>query len=256
MAIGTLPGMTERRRVRWFSRGAASAVAAKLDIIAHPGGVVVTCSTGAEHPDNNRFQDDCERWFGVPVEVLHSEKYVDTWDVWQRRKFMAGRTGAPCTIELKLKPRLAYQRPDDIHIMGYTADALDIARAKRFRQEFFELTVETPLIDHDLNKGACLALLDDAGIEVPLTYALGFPNANCLPCSRATSPDYWSLMRKEFPVQFERAATLSRKLGARLSRIRGERIFIDEIPLDWPTTNPIVPSCDFMCHLAGKGLAQ
>jgi len=33
----------------------------------------------------------------------------------------------------------------------------------------------------------------------------------------------------------------------RLTRIKGVRCFIDEIPLDWPTTNPIQPACDFLC---------
>lgn len=28
------------------------------------------------------------------------------------------------------------------------------------------------------------------------------------------------------------------------------RIFIDEIPADWPTTNPIAPACDFLCQIA------
>jgi hypothetical protein len=28
---------------------------------------------------------------------------------------------------------------------------------------------------------------------------------------------------------------------------RGKR---DEIPADWPMTNPIVPACDFLCHIA------
>lgn len=244
------------RRVRWFSRGAASAVATKLDIQAHPGGVVATCATGAEHADNDRFQADCERWFGLPVIVLRSDEYVDTWDVWERRKFMSGHNGAPCTIELKLRPRLAFQQPDDIHVFGYTADGADIARAARFRETFFELEVVTPLIAAGLDKAACLALLESAGISPPLTYAVGLPNANCLPCSRATSPDYWSLIRREFPVEFERASNLSRKLGARLTRINGERIFIDEIPKDWPTTNPIAPACDFLCHLAEKDLAK
>lgn len=30
--------------------------------------------------------------------------------------------------------------------------------------------------------------------------------------------------------------------------------FIDEIPLDHPTTNPIAPACDFLCHLAEQRL--
>lgn len=29
-----------------------------------------------------------------------------------------------------------------------------------------------------------------------------------------------------------------------------ERMFIDEIPLDQPMTNPIQPHCDFLCHIA------
>jgi len=58
------------------------------------------------------------------------------------------------------------------------------------------------------------------------------------------------LVRKHFPAEFERMAALSRELGARLSRIDNERIFIDEIPLDHPTTDPIAPECDMLCHLA------
>ena len=43
---------------------------------------------------------------------------------------------------------------------------------------------------------------------------------------------------------------LSRKLGARLARVKGERVFIDEGPWDHPTTEPIAPECDFLCQLA------
>ena len=72
---------------------------------------------------------------------------------------------------------------------------------------------------------------------------------------KAQSPGYWALVRKEFPAEFERLAKLSRELGAKLVKIGDgaggrKRIFIDEVPLDTPTTNPIQPACDFMCHLA------
>jgi len=49
---------------------------------------------------------------------------------------------------------------------------------------------------------------------------------------------------------------LSRRLDVRLARLGDERIFIDEIPLDHPTTSPITPSCDFLCHLAEMGLGE
>ena len=57
-------------------------------------------------------------------------------------------------------------------------------------------------------------------------------------------------MRREFPQQFERMSKLSRELDVRLSRIGGERVFIDEIPADWPVTDPVQPYCDFLCQLS------
>lgn len=239
------------RIVSWFSCGAASAIATKLsspDVVAY-------CETGAEHPDNKRFMADCGAWFGQEITILASEKYVDTWDVWERRKYLAGVSGAPCTLELKVKPRLAFEHPNDIHIFGYTADGPDVKRAEYLVEHWPDLMCRFPLIERNLTKAACLAMIENAGIKPPLTYALGFPNANCLPCVKATSPAYWALVRKEFPAEFNRMAALSRKLGVRLARVKGYRVFIDEIPLDHPTTKPLAPDCDFLCSLAEQEMS-
>lgn len=240
----------DNRIIVWFGAGAASAVAAHLTLRDFPDALVVYCETNAEHPDNARFIADCETWFGKPIERIGNTEYLDTWDVWEQRKFIAGPDGAPCTGPLKRQPRERFQRPDDIHVFGYTADAADVERAARFRKRWPELTVATPLIKHGVTKEGCLAMVERAGIEPPPMYALGFKNNNCIPCPKATSPNYWSAIRLHFPDQFERMAKLSRKLGARLTRINDERIFIDEIPADWPTDEPIAPSCDFLCQLA------
>ena len=234
------------RTLTWFSCGAASAVAAKLTPEAEP----VYCETGAEHPDNERFLADCEQWFGRKVTRLKSDKYADTWDVWTKRRYLAGIDGAVCTVELKAAPRLAYQRPDDIHVLGYTADATDTNRAKRLRANYPEMRIVTPLIQRGLLKEHCLDMVQRAGIALPPMYALGFRNNNCIPCVKAQSPAYWALVRREFPLQFERLAKLSRDLGVMLCQINGERAFIDEIPHDQPVNDPIQPSCDFLCHLA------
>lgn len=238
------------RVVSWFSCGAASAVATKLtspDMIAY-------CDTGSEDEDNKRFLWDCEQWFGQSVTRLKNDKWNDTWDVWETRRFLSGISGAPCTGELKVAPRLAFQLPDDIHVFGYTADSNDVRRAEALRENWPELTIRTPLIDAGLTKAACLAMVMRAGIQPPRVYAMGFANANCIPCVKATSPDYWALIRKEFPVQFHRMANLSRDLDVRLTRVHGERMFIDEIPANQPTTEPIAPECDFLCSLADQSL--
>lgn len=243
-----------RRRVRWVS-GAASAVAAMLDWRDHPHGVFATCETRSEDADNERFFVDVEAWLGEPIIRLHNGEYENTWDVWERRKFIAGPEGAPCTGLLKIRPRVEFQRHDDIHVFGYTVDGPDQVRAARLQEHFFELTIETPLISRGIDKAACLAVLLSVGVQPAKTYAEGFPNANCMPCGKATSPNYWALVRKIRPIEFARMAELSRRLGARLTRINNERIFIDEIPADWPTTNPVLPACDFLCHLATQDVA-
>lgn len=241
--------MKDRRTIGWFSCGAASAVACKLE-----RALPVYCETGAEHEDNKRFMLDCERWLGRPVTCLRSDEYADTWDVWNRRNYLAGIAGAPCTIELKVKPRLTFQRPDDVHVFGYTADKADAERADRLRANYPELTIRTPLIDRGITKEGCLDIVLRAGIVLPPLYAMGFHNNNCIPCVKATSPAYWALMRLRFPEQFARMAKLSRELDVRLCRINDERRFIDEIPDDHPTTNPIQPSCDFLCHIAEQDI--
>lgn len=246
----------DARRVRWFGCGAASAVAIALDLTAHPGGEIAYCETRAEHPDNERFLADCERWWDAKVTRLHSDQYEDTWDVWEKKKYISGVKGAPCTSALKIAPRLLFQRPDDIHIFGYACDGDDQKRARRLAETFYELDIENPLIDAGLDKAACLALVKGAGIELPVMYGFGFPNNNCIPCCKATSPNYWAAMRVHFPDQFNRMAKLSRKLRVRLAELKGERIFVDEVPEDWPTLNPIVPACDFLCHLASENLAH
>src|SRR5262245_64933477 len=89
------------RTIVWFSCGAASAVAAKMT----PDGVLAYCDTGSEHPDNERFLTDVEKWTGRCVTRLKGD-YKDTWEVWEKRRYLAGIDGAPCTVVLKIAPRL------------------------------------------------------------------------------------------------------------------------------------------------------
>jgi 3'-phosphoadenosine 5'-phosphosulfate sulfotransferase (PAPS reductase)/FAD synthetase len=244
------------RTIAWWSTGAASAVMAHMALQDTPEAIIARCETNNEDPDNYRFEADVMRRLNRSVTLLKSENYESVPDVWRGERYMAGNEGAPCTREMKIMPRLAFQRPTDIHVFGYTADARDAERFKTLQNNYPELIVKAPLIERGVTKAATLALVERWGIELPRSYAMGFPNANCLQtgCVKATSPDYWSLYRQQFPDNFARTAAYAREIGARLTRIKGERIFIDEIPANWPTTNPIAPACDFLCHLAAHEL--
>ena len=240
------------RTVAHFSCGAASAIATK---ISEPDEIWY-CATGSEDKDNARFMRDFETWIGRSVRVIKSKKFADTWDVWEKRKFLAGVAGAPCTSELKVLPRVAEQLDDDIHIFGYTADASDMRRARLMSENWPELTTQFPLIDRGITKTACLALLESAGIKPPRVYAMGFDNANCIPCVKATSPSYWALVRREFPAEFRRMAEIEKRLGATLTRVGGERVTLSQIPDDHPVTEPISPACDFLCGLAERDILE
>ena len=244
--------MSDRRTICWWSTGAASAIMCLLTLRDTPDAIIARCETNNEDPDNYRFEADVMRRLNRAVTLLKSEEYDNVWQVWQKKRYMSGPEGAPCTGAMKVKPRLAFQRPTDIHVFGYTADKEDKTRFKRFKENFFELTVKAPLIDAGITKAASLGMVEKMGIALPRTYAMGFHNANCMQtgCVKATSPNYWSLYRHHFPTEFARTAAYCREIGCRLTRIKNVRIFIDEIPADWPMTNPIVPVCDFMCATA------
>jgi len=243
------------RAICWFSSGAASAIMTKLVLGENPDAIVVQCDLGeSEDEDNRRFTADCIRWFNVPVKIIKGS-YASIDDVFEKRKYHAGINGAPCTGEMKVAPRLDFQRPSDLHFWGYTADSDDVRRFERMQAEYPEMMQRAPLIERGITKEGCFAILENAGIKRPRVYDLGFPNGNCIGCVKATSPNYWALVRKEFPEVFTRRADQSRRFGSRLTRINDERIFIDEIPADWPTTEPIVPRCDFLCHIAEQDMA-
>src|ERR1035438_4401165 len=119
-----------RRVVAWFSHGACSAIACKLTLAKYgPDVILANIDTGAEHSDNERFRIDCEKWYQHPITVLKSEQFTDTWDVWEKTRYLVGPSGARCTGELKKKVRYRFELPDDLNIFGYAADKNDAARA-------------------------------------------------------------------------------------------------------------------------------
>ena len=239
------------RTVAWFSAGAASAVAAKLTIATAPDDLhIVYCDTGSEHADNARFLEECEDWFNHPIEIIRSDKYEDTWDVWERTRYLVGPAGARCTGELKKKPRYAY----DTQVYGYTVE--ETHRADRFRQQNPGITLVTPLIDHGLTKADCLAMIDRAGIEIPAMYRLGFDNNNCLGCPKGGMA-YWQHIRKHFPGVYGRMAKLERDLGHTVIRDADGAVWLDE--LDPSRTRPMADEpdmdCSLMCAIAEDVIA-
>jgi len=237
------------RVVSWFSCGAASAVATKIALKQYPDMVIARCIVREEHPDNDRFATDCEKWFGKPITNLIAEKYDGSvYEVIRQRKYISGIAGAPCTMELKKRVREEFQLPNDRHIFGYCSEEQD--RWDRFL-DANNIDAIAPLIESSLQHKDCLAMIQNAGIELPVMYKLGYQHNNCIMCVKATGAGYFNKMRIDFPVQFTRMAETSRALGVRMVRDSGKRIFLDELPVgigryqDEPEIQ-----CGIFCELA------
>jgi hypothetical protein len=146
----------EQRIVSWFSCGAASAIATLLASEKYKTIEAVYCRVVEEHEDNLRFLDDFSRVTGIPVKTIVNDKFEGSiYNVFLKRKFIKGPTGAPCTLELKKNMRKSYQRVNDIQVFGYTVEEQN--RADRFidsnadvKEDFISshkrLTVLEPII--------------------------------------------------------------------------------------------------------------
>ena len=239
------------RNVVWFSMGAASAVTAKLAQGIYEDIRLVYCDTSQdEHPDNDRFRRDVEDWLGVTVDVISSPHYKTVDDVFAKRRYMAGIAGAPCTVAMKKQPRFAYSQPDDINFFGFTAD--EAARIVRFDANNPDLETVHILQDMHITKQMCYEILKSEGIELPAMYQLGYRNNNCIGCVKATSAAYWNKVRIDFPEVFDKRARQSREYGARLTRVKGERVFLDELPADYLAGGLENISCGPDCGTKGE----
>ena len=233
----------------WFSCGAASAVATKkaLEKYGAENFIIASCVVENEHPDNERFLQDCEKWYGMPILRLRSEKYKDCWEVWEKTKYLVGPMGARCTTEMKKLVRQRFQKVSDKQIFGFTAE--ENHRADRFREQNPEVDLSTPLIDLGLTKKDCFIELQKAGIELPAMYKLGYKNNNCVGCVKGGAK-YWSSIRRDFPDVFKKMGELERKLDVKILKVKGKRIFLDELPLNY-RSNQVEP--DMECGLWCKG---
>ena len=234
----------------WFSCGAASAVAAKVTLEAYPNARVriINNPVAEEDDDNRRFLLDVQDWLGTEIEIARAAKYPEcsAREVWEQRSYMAGVAGAPCTYELKKRARQEWEQRNhaDWHVLGFTVE--ERGRFERFKMNERD-NILPVLIERRISKPECYQRLIEAGIKLPRVYRMGYPNANCIGCVKATSPTYWNHVRKMHPEVFADRAEQSRRLGARLVRHEGARIFLDELPTD--AYGADMKNMDFECGI-------
>jgi hypothetical protein len=217
----------------WFSCGAASAVAAKLTVEKYGNThnvLIVNNPVKEEDEDNRRFLKDVSDWIGLEIiEAVNRDiGTVSAYDIWEKRKYMSGVKGAPCTMILKKEARYQFEKGNNIdwHVLGFTVDEKD--RHDRFVKSERDNVIPI-LIDAALTKVDCFKILEAAKIDLPRVYKLGYPNANCIGCVKSSSPTYWNHVRKINPEVFSERAEQSKRIKCKLVKVKGKRIYLDEL---------------------------
>jgi 3'-phosphoadenosine 5'-phosphosulfate sulfotransferase (PAPS reductase)/FAD synthetase len=218
--------MDNKRIVCWWSGGVTSAVGCKvaLDLFGKENCRVVMIDTQNEDEDTYRFKKDCEHWYGKSIEIITElgKKYQSIQDVWTSYESLNVATGAICSTELKRKARERWQKENeyDYQVFGFEFDksefnrALGLAKIKKANGIF-------PLMMMGYDKDDCLRIIQDAGIEVPRMYKLGFRNNNCFKTGCVQGGiGYWQKMKREFPDKFDAMAEMEHKL----TDLRGEPV--------------------------------
>lgn len=244
----------EPRYVCNFSCGAASAVATKLTLATHPDALIVNAFIEEENADNRRFLADCELWFGKAITVLRDEKYgASAHEVFRQRGYMKGPHGAPCSTYLKRKLLNSILKPGDVVVLGFTCEEAE--RFVDFRAYNTALSVSAPLIDRGIGKDDAKAMVERAGIALPLMYRLGYHNANCEGCVKG-GMGYFRAIRADFPERFEALAKVQDAIGPgaylHYDRKTGIRFSLRELGDGPITRNEALPNCSFFCEAAER----
>lgn len=204
----------DRPVIAWWSGGADSAVACYLCIKWFWANRVrvVFIDTGNEDADTYRFKEDCEKWYGVPIETIKSNKWDSIEDVWEHYLSLNTATGAICSSELKRETRQVFQLRNLYAVQAFGFDADELNRARAMRENYPGTRPIFPLIYELMGKGEAIKVLQKNGIEPPLSYRMGYRNNNCLNTGCVKGGiGYWQKFRVDYPDRFDAMAAREHK---------------------------------------------
>lgn len=203
----------------WWSGGITSAVACKvaIDIYGKENCKVIMLDTKNEHEDTYRFLKDCENWYGIEIETLSAipDTYKSIEDVWYKHKQLNTANGAICSYKLKRVVREKWEKNNswDHQVFGFEFDTKEFKRAMALKLNHGHTNPIFPLLMLGLNKKDCIEIVQEANIQIPKAYELGYQNNNCLKTGCVSGGiGYWKKIQKEMPDKFNDMAKVEHDL--------------------------------------------
>lgn len=203
--------------IAWWSGGITSAVTCKIciDIYGVENVRVIFIDTFNEDDDTYRFKKDCEKWYEKRIETITGigGKYKNIQDVWKKHKSLNVATGAICSSTLKRKVREDWQKENSYKYQAFGFELDEIKRVKSMVLNNPKIKPIFPLMLYGYTKKDCIKIVEDASIEVPQMYKLGFLNNNCFKTGCVQGGiGYWQKMKRDFPEKFNKMADMEHQL--------------------------------------------
>ncbi len=209
--------------VCWWSGGVTSAVAIWLaiQIYGKERCRVIFIDTKNEHPDTYRFLKDCEKWYGIEIEILSNPKYDNIFEVWRKYKGLNFANGAICSSELKRAVRFDFEKENEYKYQVFGFDIDEPKRAKNMRGNYPKSNPIFTLLLYGYTKLNCIVILQENGIDIPETYKEGYLNNNCYRTGCVQGGiGYWQLRKKKMPNETHEMAMLEHEL----TNLKGEPV--------------------------------
>jgi hypothetical protein len=215
--------------IGWWSGGVTSAVACKLvlDLYGKDKCRIIFIDTMNEDDDTYRFKEDCERWYGVDIETITgiSDKFPDIQSIWRHYKTLNTATGAICSSTLKRDVRLKWEKENEYSAQVFGFDLDESKRAKSMSLNHKQALPIYPLMMFGYFKKDCIRIIEEAGLEVPNAYKLGYSNNNCLKtmCIQG-GLGYWQKVQRDDVEKFNKMAAMEHEL----TDLKGEPVTMNK----------------------------
>jgi hypothetical protein len=204
----------------WWSGGITSAVACKIaiDLYGKDRCRAVMIDTANEHEDTYRFLSDCEKWYGIEIETISAigKDYDSIQDVWRKHLSLNVASGAVCSYKLKRVVREKWQKDNDYsyQVFGFEFMTKEFKRALALSLNHPKAKPIYPLMMMAYDKEDCLKIVNEANIDIPEAYKMGFQNNNCLQTGCISGGiGYWKKMQSEYPEKFNAMANMEHYLS-------------------------------------------
>jgi hypothetical protein len=213
------------RHVVMFSGGVGSAVTA-LRVAEQHGTdnlILLFADTLVEEADLYRFRDEAAGKIGGELVVVADGR--TPFKVFEDRKWLGNSRLAHCSQLLKQEPCRTWIAgecdPDDSTLYVGIDWSEEARRLPRIRDGWAPYRVEAPLCEPPLLlKEQMLSVVTDLGLEPPLSYAQGFPHANCMAqgCVKGGTA-YWRHLLRVRPDVFRATEAQEQEIRGQLGDV-------------------------------------